>query len=128
MSAYNSCADVALKQRTGTCTSIDFGHDEPAGQVGTSSCLFLHFSRRLTKATTSYFPFFRLGVSKKIEQLMRCEPIAEPAVKQLCLKARELLIEEGNVQHVDSPVTVREIILGKLRPDISPEAMTVYLG
>lgn len=47
----------------------------------------------------------------KIEQLMRCEPIPEPAVKQLCLKAREVLIEEGNVQHVDSPVTVRVIFL-----------------
>ena len=28
-------------------------------------------------------------------------------MKQLCLKAREILIEEGNVQVVDSPVTVR---------------------
>ena len=46
----------------------------------------------------------------KIDQLMRCEPISEPAVKQLCLKAREVLIEEGNVQHVDSPVTVRGIL------------------
>lgn len=39
---------------------------------------------------------------------MRCEPIPEAAVKQLCLKAREILIEEGNVQQVDSPVTVSE--------------------
>jgi len=37
---------------------------------------------------------------------MRCEPVSEAAVKQLCLKAREILIEEGNVQHIDSPVTV----------------------
>ena len=50
---------------------------------------------------------------RKIEQLMRCEPIPEPAVKQLCLKAREVLIEEGNVQHVDSPVTVRHFPLLK---------------
>jgi serine/threonine-protein phosphatase 4 catalytic subunit len=27
-------------------------------------------------------------------------------VKQLCLQAREILVEEGNVQYVDSPVTV----------------------
>ena len=38
---------------------------------------------------------------------MRCEPISEEQVKRLCLKAREILIEEGNVQLVDSPVTVR---------------------
>ena len=28
-------------------------------------------------------------------------------MKQLCIKAREILIEEANVQVVDSPVTVR---------------------
>jgi hypothetical protein len=47
----------------------------------------------------------RLYISQ-IEQLMRCEPISEEQVKRLCLKAREILIEEGNVQVVDSPVTV----------------------
>lgn len=54
-----------------------------------------------------------IDLFRKIEQLMRCEPIPEPAVKQLCLKAREVLIEEGNVQHVDSPVTVRHFPLLK---------------
>lgn len=44
---------------------------------------------------------------RQIEQLTRCEPITEEQVKQLCLKAREILVEEGNVQVVDSPVTVR---------------------
>ena len=43
----------------------------------------------------------------QIAQLIRCEPISEEQVKQLCLKAREILIEEGNVQIVDAPVTVR---------------------
>ena len=46
----------------------------------------------------------------QIAQLQRCEPISEEEVKQLCLKAREILIEEGNVQVVDSPVTVRRVI------------------
>jgi hypothetical protein len=45
--------------------------------------------------------------ARQIEQLQRCEPITEEEVKLLCEKAREILIEEGNVQHVDSPVTVR---------------------
>ena len=43
---------------------------------------------------------------RQIEQLRRCEVIPEPAVKDLCLKAKEILMEEGNVQYVDSPVTV----------------------
>ena len=47
----------------------------------------------------------------QIAQLQRCEPITEEEVKQLCLKAREILIEEGNVQVVDSPVTVRLFIV-----------------
>lgn len=37
---------------------------------------------------------------------MRCELIAEADVKTLCAKAREILAEEGNVQVIDSPVTV----------------------
>lgn len=37
----------------------------------------------------------------------RCsQPISEQQVKELCLKAREILVEEANVQWIDSPVTV----------------------
>lgn len=46
--------------------------------------------------------------SRQIEQLTRCEPISEEQVKRLCFKAREILIEEANVQPVDSPVTVSD--------------------
>jgi len=49
------------------------------------------------------------GVSdldRQIEQLRRCEIIKESEVKALCNKAREILIEEGNVQRVFAPVTV----------------------
>ncbi|KDQ15525.1 hypothetical protein BOTBODRAFT_31839 [Botryobasidium botryosum FD-172 SS1] len=45
-------------------------------------------------------------LDKQIEQLKRCEPLSEGQVKELCLKAREILIEEGNVQYVDAPVTI----------------------
>ena len=45
-------------------------------------------------------------LTRQIEQLKRCEVIPEPVVKDLCQKAKEILIEEGNVQYVDSPVTV----------------------
>ena len=36
-----------------------------------------------------------------------CRPIPEAEVRELCHKARELLIEEGNVVTVNAPVTVR---------------------
>jgi serine/threonine-protein phosphatase 4 catalytic subunit len=38
---------------------------------------------------------------------MKCEIIKESEVKELCNKAREILVEESNVQRVDAPVTVR---------------------
>ena len=46
-------------------------------------------------------------LDRQIEQLKRCEIIKESEVKALCAKAREILVEESNVQSVDSPVTVR---------------------
>lgn len=48
---------------------------------------------------------------RQIEQLRKCEIIKESEVKALCAKAREILIEESNVQRVDSPVTVCCILL-----------------
>ena len=45
-------------------------------------------------------------LDNQIAQLMRCETISEKEVKDLCLKAREILMEESNVQRVDAPVTV----------------------
>ena len=49
-------------------------------------------------------------LDRQIEVLRRCEVIKESEVKALCSKAREILVEESNVQRVDSPVTVRIII------------------
>lgn len=45
-------------------------------------------------------------LDKWIEQLRRCEPLKESEVKVLCQKALEILVEEGNVQRVDAPVTI----------------------
>jgi len=45
-------------------------------------------------------------LDRQIEQLKRCEIIKESEVRALCSKAREILLEEGNVQRVDSPVTI----------------------
>ncbi|GAB7362643.1 hypothetical protein MBLNU230_g2952t1 [Neophaeotheca triangularis] len=45
-------------------------------------------------------------LDKAITQLRACRPIPETQVRELCYKARELLIEEGNVVGVDAPVTI----------------------
>ncbi|GAN04813.1 Ser/Thr protein phosphatase 4 catalytic subunit [Mucor ambiguus] len=45
-------------------------------------------------------------LDRQLEQLRRGEIITEQEVKELCTKAREILIEESNVQRVDAPVTV----------------------
>eukprot|EP00051_Salpingoeca_urceolata_P010899 m.133903 g.133903 ORF g.133903 m.133903 type:complete len:308 (+) comp16899_c0_seq4:2074-2997(+) len=45
-------------------------------------------------------------LDRAIEVLRQCELISENAVKALCFKAREILIEEANVQRVSAPVTV----------------------
>ena len=46
---------------------------------------------------------------RAIAQLRSCRPIPEAQVRELCHKARELLIEEGNVVTVTAPVTVCSI-------------------
>jgi len=45
-------------------------------------------------------------IDKLIAQLMECQHLSEPDVKSLFEKAREILIEETNVQPVKCPVTV----------------------
>eukprot|EP01012_Entosiphon_sulcatum_P065020 TRINITY_DN938_c0_g1_i2.p2 TRINITY_DN938_c0_g1~~TRINITY_DN938_c0_g1_i2.p2 ORF type:complete len:297 (+),score=87.45 TRINITY_DN938_c0_g1_i2:83-973(+) len=45
-------------------------------------------------------------LDRQIEMLRRCEVITEAEVKALCYKAREILMEEGNVQRVSTPVII----------------------
>jgi len=47
-----------------------------------------------------------MDVDQCIEKLLRCEIIDELAVKYVCEKVKEILIEESNVQPVRAPVTV----------------------
>jgi hypothetical protein len=47
-------------------------------------------------------------LDRQIQTLLQCKIITEAEVKELCLKAREILVEESNVQRVDAPVTVCE--------------------
>ncbi|KNE67861.1 serine/threonine-protein phosphatase 4 catalytic subunit [Allomyces macrogynus ATCC 38327] len=45
-------------------------------------------------------------LDRQIAQQRKCELIKESEVRELCNKAREILIEEANVQRVDAPVTI----------------------
>mmetsp|Transcript_16426 Transcript_16426/g.40598 ORF Transcript_16426/g.40598 Transcript_16426/m.40598 type:complete len:361 (-) Transcript_16426:939-2021(-) len=45
-------------------------------------------------------------LDRQIDQLRRCEYIREAEVKILCSKAREILVEESNVQRIEAPVTI----------------------
>lgn len=53
-------------------------------------------------------------LDRQLDQLRRCELIKESEVKSLCTKAREILVEESNVQSVDSPVTICGDIHGQM--------------
>jgi len=70
--------------------------------------------------TTTYSPNVGPGggnscLDEQIERLKRCEYLREGEVKALCLRAREILVDESNVQRVDAPVTVSCFSLGTYR-------------
>lgn len=75
-------------------------------------------------------------LDKWIEQLRNCEIIKESEVKALCNKAKEILIEEENVQRVDAPVTVCGDIHGQFHDLIElfkvggecPDTNYLFLG
>ena len=46
------------------------------------------------------------NLDEQIEQLRKCQYITEMEVKILCEKAKELFIEESNVQIIDAPITI----------------------
>ncbi len=41
-----------------------------------------------------------------MEQLQKLQPISESEVEELCIRVIDVLVEEGNVQKVDTPVTI----------------------
>lgn len=51
------------------------------------------------------------NLDEQIERLKKCEYLKESEVKIICDKAREILIDESNVQRVDAPVTVIFLIV-----------------
>jgi len=54
-----------------------------------------------------------MNIDRYIEQLYRCEALNESSVRELCSKLREQLIDEPNVVHVQTPVTVVGDIQGQ---------------
>ena len=48
----------------------------------------------------------RGNIDEQISQLMQCKPLSEQEVRALCDKAKEILMEESNVQPVKSAVTI----------------------
>lgn len=72
----------------------------------------------------------------QIEQLMKCQPLQEEAVKALCDKAKEILIQETNVQPVRCPVTVCGDIHGQFQDLLelfriggnSPDTNYLFMG
>ena len=45
-------------------------------------------------------------LDRQIELLKRCECIKESEVRDLCNRARDILLEESNIQNIYSPITV----------------------
>ena len=66
-------------------------------------------------------------LDRQIEQLKKCEIIKESEVKALCAKAREIFIEESNVQRVDSPVTVSSSQCRKKKKCIMFHALIFFI-
>ncbi|CAG9327803.1 unnamed protein product [Blepharisma stoltei] len=75
-------------------------------------------------------------LDSQIELLKQCEYIKEAEVKDLCAKARDLLIEESNVHKVNSPITICGDIHGQFYDLMKlfkvggepPETNYIFLG
>ena len=77
-----------------------------------------------------------LDIDTLIENLLKFELPKESEVNQLCAKAKEILVEEANVQRVDSPVTVCGDVHGQFEDVLElfkvggpcPEINYLFLG
>jgi serine/threonine-protein phosphatase 4 catalytic subunit len=76
------------------------------------------------------------NLDEQIEQLRKCQYITEMEVKFLCEKAKELFIEESNVQSIDAPITICGDIHGQFddltelfnRGGKCPETNYLFMG
>ena len=83
----------------------DIEPDSTAKTLGTASAAAAVQNTAAPKAQSASSASHNLD--QQIERLRNCEYLKEEEVKQLCIKAREILVNESNVQRVEAPVTVR---------------------
>ncbi|RCK62413.1 Serine/threonine-protein phosphatase 4 catalytic subunit [Candida viswanathii] len=77
-----------------------------------------------------------LNLDDTIENIKQCKHIPEPDVEELCHKVIELLVQEANIQHIDTPVTICGDIHGQLHDLITlfktggelPHTQYLFLG
>lgn len=55
-----------------------------------------------------------LDLDKCIATLYECKLLAEPVVREICERAKEILMQESNVLYISAPVTVVGDIHGYL--------------
>jgi hypothetical protein len=70
-----------------------------------------HWTTNMTASSLTAASAGNSCLDEQIERLKRCEYLREGEVKALCLRAREILVDESNVQRVDAPVTVCYMLL-----------------
>ena len=114
--AADAKADAVLPAK-GTATSGSGGESESGAGVGVgagSETAAAAAASSSAKAATGVRPAGTpAGVTvsdldRQIAALRRCEYLKESEVKAICSKAREILVDESNVQRVDAPVTVSD--------------------
>lgn len=49
-------------------------------------------------------------LDRQISMLKNCDCIKESEVRELCNQARDILLEESNIQNIASPITVSAFI------------------
>jgi hypothetical protein len=81
-----ACLSLSLSLSLFVCSCVVTGHARV--------CLRTHLCVRMYRC---------------VETLKRGELILEREVKELCYRARDILVEESNVQRVSAPVTVRTL-------------------
>ena len=90
-----------------TPTGISLSRDSlfySGAQAATFSCVRPCASRHLGAMADAHVS--SRDVDEHISSLKQCKIISEDAVKALCEKAKEILMEESNVHHVPIPAVV----------------------
>jgi hypothetical protein len=74
----------------------------------------INTSFKLEEPTKTPLKMSSSDVDTWIEKLYQCKSLTELEIKLLCEKAREILLEESNVQMVRCPVTICGDVHGQL--------------